>query len=102
MTCGFSFVGIWEVETDAGPEPRAGKTREWISAADHVDRYAPTRNATIVDRTTFRVFRISVTRVCPFKSSMGRADCELTAAGLKEAQRFPNKSEDSDADDGDY
>jgi hypothetical protein len=49
LTCGFSFEACCEVETDAGPELRAGTTREWMSAADHVDKYAPTRNATIID-----------------------------------------------------
>ena len=56
LTCDFSFAGAREVDTDAGPAPRAGKTSEYAAAADHVERYAPMRNVTtinlLVERTS--------------------------------------------------
>jgi hypothetical protein len=58
LTCGLSFEGICDAVNLAGPEPRAGKTREWMSAADQVDRYMPTRKATVADRTVCRMVRI--------------------------------------------
>ena len=67
-----SFVGLWESETDGGPTPMAGNTREWTRAADHVDRYTPTRKATTVDLTVFRMEIIGYIRTHLDKYNMDR------------------------------
>jgi hypothetical protein len=49
---GPSFRGASEAEIDVGPTPMAGKTREWTSAADHVERYAHTSSVMMSDLFT--------------------------------------------------